>query len=448
MIVKRAAQLKLLEEQYYSSGNNLVILYGRKGLGKTTLLTEFMEDKPSYYYAAMECEDLLQRSLMASEWRKATGESADHYYNLVQSIRTYQQKTVIVIDEFHYIVKNSNEFMEILKVLADPEFPVMLILVSSSIRWIENDMLELMGTKAEYITAYLKLKEFTFVDFVNRFPKTTVEGCVFINAVLGGVPEYLKEWQEDLSVKDNILQTLYHKDHCLFLEPLHYLKLELREPAVYNTILSVLAKGNRKLNELHVKTGYSRAKISVYLKHLIELDLVEKLVPLGDEGRENVQKGLYRIRDNFFSFWYRFVFPHMSLLLQGKAHEVYEKELEPYLDEYMGEYFSDVCTEYLKLMNLHQRLPRKYLWWDRWYGKNGTIDILAQGEKNFTLVGRCLWEDRKLEVADYENLRALSAEAGIDPDYCYLFSRRGFAQELNLLAREKKDIILVGLDDL
>ncbi|HWT27630.1 MAG TPA: ATP-binding protein [Mobilitalea sp.] len=450
MFVKRMTEIKLLEDQYLSSGSNLVVLYGRKGLGKTALLSEFMEGKPSYYYEGVECVDILQVRRMN---RQLAGieraEDCQGLPFLLTSILSKQeQKAVIILDEFHLITKNCPDFIDIFSVLANVQHPVMLVLCSSSIRWVENDMIDYLGAKAAYITSFIKLKEFSFVDFVNRFPKASVETCIYINAILGGVPEYLNAWQDGKSVKDNIISIILDKDSRLFEEPQQFLKLELREPAVYNTILSELAQGNRKLNDLHARTGFSRAKIIVYLKALIQLDLVEKLVPVGEEGRENAQKGLYRIKDNYFSFWYLFVFPNLSDLMLGKASSVYENKIEPYLDEYMGEYFSDVCTEFLKLMNVHHRLPKTYLWWDRWYGKHGTIDVIAQGEKNTSLVGKCLFTDRKMESEDYEKLLSLSEEAGLKPEFIYLFSKSGFSDELRNYTKENSNVIIVGLEDL
>jgi len=361
---------------------------------------------------------------------------------------SHEKKAIIVLDEFHYILKNSPDFALTFTMLVSTDRPVMFVICSSSIRWVENEMLSSLGNIASYITGYIKLKEFSFVDFVNRFPKSTVETCIHINAILGGVPEYLEEWQEKLSIKDNIQKVLLNKNNKLFTEPELFLKQELREMAVYNTILYALAEGNRKLNDLYLKTGFSRAKISVYLKNLIELDIVEKLVPLGDEGKENVQKGLYRIKDNFLGFWYRFVYPHRSELMLGKVSKVYEEKIAPHLNDYMEEYFADVCVEFLKLMNLQQRLPKKFLWWDRWYGKNGTLDILAQGENKEMLVGKCLWKDQKAELGDYEVLISLAGEAKITPDFCYLFSKNGFTAELCAYAENNNTVVLIGLEDL
>jgi AAA+ ATPase superfamily predicted ATPase len=451
MFVKRTEQRRLLEEQYASSGNSLVILYGRKGMGKTTLLSEFLEGKSdSFYYEGTECSDKLQQHLMSRcmAMKDQDAENLDYPLLFSELIRKSDEKTIIVLDEFHYIIKNSPDFVEVFHLLQNPSHPVMFLLCSSSIRWAENDMIKSLGASASFITAFIKLKEFTFVDLVNRFEKASVETCIHINAILGGIPEYLDDWQESQSVMNNIKTILLNKNSRLFMAPQQFLKLELREPAVYNTILFALAEGNRKLNDLHARTGFSRAKISVYLKNLIELDLVEKLVPLNAEGKENVQKGLYRIKDNFLNFWYRFIFANVSELMLGNIADVYDYKIAPYLSEYLGEYFADVCTEFLKLMNLHKRLPQKFLWWERWYGKNGTIDILAQGEDQRTLVGKCLWEDRKAEISDLEQLISLSGEAGISPDYCYLFSKGGFAQELCGFVAGKNNLMLIKLEDL
>lgn len=450
MYVKRTTQLSLLEEQYASQGNNLVILYGRQGMGKTTLLKEFLKDKQgAYYYEGTECVGSLQLYCMNLQWNSDPGVDQLPEYSLLLSeiIGMNDRKTVIVLDEFHYIMKNSPDIIEAFQLLDNPDRPVMLVLCSSSIRWVENEMVQDLGGYSSYITAFMKLKEFSFIDFVNRFPKSSVETCININAILGGVPEYLNEWQEAKSVKDNIRDILLDKECRMIMATQQFLKLELREPAVYNTILFHLAQGNRRLGALYEKTGFSRAKISVYLKNLIQLDLVEKLVPLNEEGRENVQKGLYRIKDNFFNFWYRFIYPNLSNLMMGEVTKVFDEKVAPYLDDYIQEYFADVCTEYLKLLGMQQRLEEGFLWWDRWYGKNGTIDILAQGESGKTLVGKCLWGSQKAQAEDYESLLSLTIQAGKNPDYCYIFSRAGFAQELREVAGTHENVMLVGLEE-
>lgn len=451
MIVKRVSELKLLEDQYAIPGNQLVILYGRKGMGKTTLISQFLKDKPAaYYYEGQECDHKLQLYRMNQQMKNSSGvELALEYQTMFSDyIGKQAEKAIIVLDEFHYIIKNSPEFSKTLELLGDEKHPVMFVLCSSSIRWVENEMISSFGYSAAYISSYMKLKEFTFIDFVNRFPHSAVETCIHINAILGGIPEYLDEWQESRSIGENLKAIMLNKNSRLLMATQQYLKLELREPAVYNTILSALSEGNRKLNDLYGKTGFSRAKISVYLKHLIQLDLVEKLIPLNEEGKEHVQKGLYRIKDNYFNFWYRFVFPNLSEIMLNQGDVVYEHKVVPALEQYIQEYFADVCTEYLKLMNLHERLPGKFLWWDRWYGKNGTIDILAHSEKGNYLIGKCLWEKRMADRADYEDLLILAQGAVREIELIYLFSRSGFTEELRVISQSSERLRLIGLEEL
>ncbi len=450
MFIKRSTELKQLKMQYENPASSLVILYGRRGIGKTTLLKEFMTDKPAYYYACTDCAQPMQLSRMITDWQTVgipAGSYVD-YHSLFEALAEPDRKIVIVLDEFHLLVKEGSEFLDAVSRLPKLPGPVMLILCSSSIRFVENEMIGWMGAAASQISSYLKLKEFTFVDFINRFPKSNVETCIHIKGILGGIPDYLEEWKEGRSVKENIITAILDKNSRLYQEPQHYLKQELRETWVYNTLLASLAEGNNKLNELHNHTGYSRAKILVYLKHLIAMDIVEKLVSLEEDGRENAKKGLYRIKDNFLHFWYRFVFPYLTELEQGLKEKVYATYVSPGLDEYMEEYFSDVCMEYLKLMNQHDRLKAKYQWWDRWFGKKGTIDIIAKSNQGATLAGICIWKDRPAGTEDYEDLTTLAGEAGLKPELYYLFSKHGFSDELAGLARDREELILVGLEEL
>lgn len=450
MFVKRTVEMNLLTKQYENPGTALVILYGRKGIGKTTLLKEFILDKPAFYYGCVECAERMQLNRMVSKWQAEGLPSGNYkdYIGPIAALAAESQKTVIILDEFHLLLREGSGLLEAVQQLDQLPGSVMLILCSSSIRFVENEMVGWMGSTVARINSYLKLKEFTFIELVNRFSKSTVETCIHINGILGGVPDYLEEWKEDRTLKENIIAAVLDKNSRLYPEPLHYLKMELREPAVYSTLLASLAEGNRKLNDLYNSTGYSRAKILVYLKHLTAMDIVEKLVPTEEEGRENAKKGLYRIKDHYFYFWYRFVFPHISLLELGLKEQVYEAYISPGLNQYMEEYFADVCMEYLKLMNQHRRLKEDYQWWDRWYGKNGTIDIIAKGKADNTLTGKCIWEDRLVGPEDFEFLCGLFREAGLKPELYYLFSRNGFTTELTEQAKGREELVLVGLDEL
>jgi len=482
LFVGRTTESKQLEDYYGVDRNNLIILYGRSNIGKTKLILEFTKGKPCFYYAAREASEKEQLLHMQEEVKEQLLhmqeevreqllymqeeviaqssikiEYLDYYHILeaavlnIRTSSTNDSKTIIVIDEFHHIIKNSNEFVTAFtRLLAQQERfgKVMIILCSSSVNWVENDMVSSLGLAARNISAFLKLKEFTFMDFVNRFPNSSVEQCVYINGVLGGVPGYLEEWSEVLSVEDNIKKIILNTNGKLHNEAEHFLKSELRELSLYNTILATLSKGKIKLNDIHNRTGFSRAKISVYIKNLIQLDIAEKTFSYGTTGRENTLKGLYRIKDNYINFWYRYVFPNLSLLKKQQVDLVYETKVKPDLNEYMKEYFVSTCTECLKLMNTYHRLPYEYENWGSWFGKNGNIDIIAEDKTGKTLVGSCLWLDQAMEMPDYSHFKELIEQARIEPEHYYLFSKNGFSKELEELAIKSKYIKLIPLEEL
>ena len=268
----------------------------------------------------------------------------DYYRVLKQAVANRadaSKKAVIIIDEFHFLVKSSDAFkVAFLKVLMEEQ--CMFLFLSSSVNWVENSMVEDFGPAARAIYSTIKCKEFTFLELVKRFPDMTVEKTIYANAILGGVPEYLNYWNEKSSVKENILRLFLRKDAPLLYGAENFLKKELRELGAYNAILASLASGKNKLNDIYARTGFSRAKISVYLKNLIELDVVEKVFSFDASEsatlvHANVQKGLYRIKDNYLRFWYRYVFPNLSAILMGQGDDVYEKEITK--DSGTGMYF-------------------------------------------------------------------------------------------------------------
>ncbi len=460
LFVGRSSELSQLEDYYGADRNNLIILYGRSDIGKTRLMFEFTKGKANFYYAAREASEREQLLHMKEEIKDQYHSIVDQldYYHLLDAVikisstePTNNHKTIIIIDEFHHIIKNSTEFITaITRILSEQEKSkkVMIILCSSSVNWIENEMVSSLGLAARNISAFIKLKEFTFVDYVNRFPNSSVEQCIYMNGVLGGVPRYMEEWCEDLSVEDNIKKLILHPNGTLHDEAENFLKSELRELSLYNTILATLAEGKYKLNDIYDRTGFSRAKISVYIKNLIELDIAEKIFSFDTTGKENAQKGLYRIKDNYINFWYRYVFPNLSLLERQEVDFVYDTKVKPDLNDYMKGYFVSTCTECLKLINSYHKLPYEYESWGSWFGKNGTIDIVAEDNKGNMLIGSCLWIDHVMEMSDYLHLLELVEQAQIKPEYYYLFSKNGFSKELEELATNNRFIKMIPLEEL
>ena len=462
MFVGRTQELKQLEDAYRQERNAAVVLYGRYGIGKTDLAALFAKDKPTIYYMARELSEQEQMFTMARELGNVPEKNAPDFYSSLKRAVENQgdktKKTIIIIDEFHFLVKTSDAFkVAFLKLLM--EEPCMFLFLSSSVNWVENSMVEDFGPAARAIYSTIKLKEFSFLELVKRFPDMSEEKTIYANAILGGVPEYLNYWNEKSSVKENILRMFLRKDAPLLFGAESFLKKELRELGAYNAILASMASGRNKLNDIYARTGFSRAKISVYIKNLIELDVVEKVFSFDASEsanlvHANVQKGLYRIKDNYLRFWYRYVFPNLSAILMGRGEQVYEQEISKDFSVYMQECFACVCSEYLKLLDQYGKLSNSYETWGAWYGKNGLIDMVAGSSGGTILAGFCRFDSRMMTVKDVSGYKELLESAMLKPQELYLFSKAGFTEELRAKAEngirglENCKVVLVGLEDL
>lgn len=453
MLLGRTSELNYLNNYYDRDGSQILIVYGQKHIGKTTLVKEFMEDKPNYYYLARACSEREQ----AYQWGCQLvfdGYQMDQFptfHEIFAKIARHNSgKTVIVIDEFQHIVKVSDRFMKELISFIHSQWnqnDVMVILCSSSIGWIENSMITRIGEAAYELSGFLKIREMSFDDIVQRFPNFRIEECVEAYAILGGIPGLWNQFDDRLTIQQNICRNILDVNSCLFEEGERMLTEQLREPSVYNTIMASIAAGNYKLNDLYLHTEFSRAKISVYLKNLIELELVEKVFSYDTAGKENAQKGIYRISHPFVDFYYTYMYPHLSDLQTLSVGEFYNRHIMPDFRKYVAGYFKKVCRQHLIKLNDRHRLPIEVDSIGEWIGKVGALDIIAQDEDGHTLIGLCNWEN-PMTYEDYENLLVYSKKAKINADYIYMYTAFRFDEKLNLEAKIRTNLKLVQITDL
>ena len=220
---------------------------------------------------------------------------------------------------------------------------------------------------------------------------------------------------------------------------------DLRELPVYQTILSALAGGYCKLNDIYEYTGFSRAKISVYLKHLMERELIEKVFSYDTAGREQTQKGVYRICNPFLHFAFTYLYPSASALEEMTAEQFYEKYVAPTFRRYRSFSFKEVCREYLQREAARGRLPFTVSDKGEWAGKAGDIDIILRGEAGETLLAVCQCEREEFPREDYEWLLFLAEKAKLRADYIWLFSDGKFDEKLAEEARDSESLSLVVL---
>ena len=450
----RTNEAKKLDAIYQSAENNLILMYGRLGCGKESVLDEFTTGKPYFFYRSRQCSDAKQLSYfdsqISSTYDVKTG--ADSFEECFKKFKSKDgSKLIVIIDEAQFAIKKTNELLSSLIALKNKKlYPgkIMIIIASSSIVWGQHTLIEFAGNLMNEVDETIKIENHSFLDIVRAFPNYTVAQCVSTYGIIGGVSEYLDRWNGKKSIKANVCENILEPTGYLYSQAEGYISSELRELSCYNTILGSIAAGNEKLNDLFEDTGYSRAKISVYMKNLAAFDVIDKVVSFETGGWDNTKKGIYRIVEPYINFWFTFVYPHLSELISYKPEVFYDKFIAPDLDKYLQNYFVDVCREYLHLLNMVGQLPIKLVKIGTWLGKEGTIDVIGQSSNRENVVGICNWTEKSMGYETYEKLLNSMKQAKISANTVFLFSATKFDSKLVQLSQENKSVVLVDMTEL
>ncbi|MCF0128543.1 MAG: ATP-binding protein [Pseudobutyrivibrio sp.] len=453
-MVNHTIELKQLEAVYETSGNTVSLLFGKRGSEKELLFKQFAMDKPCFYYRARQCSDekqlvYLSKQIQADFSSKLNKITYDECFTRLRT--SGAKKLVIIIDECQNIIKKNSLFLEsIIKLKSKKLYPgpVMIIFATSSKVWANNNYGELVGESFFNATSQIELNELTFLDVVRAFPKYSVSDCVATYGIIGGNCKYINRWDGNKSIKQNVCDNILRQDGFLFDEAEAIIGSELREPSCYETILASIAEGNEKLNDLFEDTGYSRAKISVYMKNLAAFDIIDKAVSFETGGWENTKKGVYRISNPFINFYFTFIYPHLSEVYTLTAEEFYNTYIEKGLDDYLQIYFANVCREYLFLLNKMGQLPIKITSIGTWIGKEATIDVLGQSSNRENIVGICNWNESFMPYQAYEQLLDSMKKAKINAKSIFLFSATAFDERLKTLEAEDSRVVLVDMTEL
>ena len=454
MIGNRVNEKKRLEEYYAFKESCVCIAYGRSGSQIGELMRDFAKGRPAFYYCPVPASEKEQCRYFAKEisTRYNLHTDMDTYGQVFNTLRTRDgQLDILIFDEAHLMVKKDGTFFkELQKYIRDVStvHPIMVILCTTDVSWVREEEETLLSVFGQKQLRMLPIEEFQFLDAVRIFPGATVRQCIQIYGVVGGVADYMECWDQTKSIKQNICEQILSPKGYLYHEPERFLKTQLRETALYETILSALASGKNKLNDLFKYTDFSRAKISVYLNNLMAFDVVEKVYSFESGGYENAQKGIYQIKDTFLNFWYRFVYPNMSQLKVLSPEEFYDRYITPDLELYTNRYFVKVCGEYLELMGKVGQLPMQIHKMGTWRGKEGTLDIVIQNEIRENLVGICSWSRGEMTYATLTKLMQTLEQARLKASYIYLFCAGTFDVRLIEAAAKDDSIVLVDMNSL
>lgn len=477
MFIGRKQELQFLEDKYNSKGGQLIVVYGRRRVGKTETLREFCKNKPHIFYSCREISDklqlrsfsgkLLREKIPAASYVKEFADWETAFRNVAE-LPYGDNKKLIIIDEFPYMCKNNESIPSILQNIWDEQLKdenVMIVLCGSAMSFIEKELLAEKNPLYGRATGIYKMEAMGFYDAVQFFPNYTDKEKIIAYSVLGGIPHYLAQFDPAKSLDDNIKKNILTKGCILYSEVEFILRQELRETPLYNTIIESVALGNTKLNDISTKSLIDdTSKTSVYLKNLIELQIVERefSVDDGTKERANNNRGLYRLTDNFFRFWYAFVFTNISELEGGDVDGVFEYAIKPQLHEFAALGFEDVCREYIREMQKENKLPFRYKRMGRWWGKTtvrrkeitetkGTeIDLLAVSEKSDKyLVGECKFKGKPFSYSEYlDTIVKLSPQKEKAEFYYYLFSESGFDEKIIAEAAKTERIKPITIEDI
>ena len=395
---------------------------------------------------------MLQKGLPAAQyikrfddWGQALGSIAELPAN---------GKKLLVIDEFSYIVRSNTSIPSVLQKIWDEglrEKNVMIVLCGSAMSFIEKEILAEKNPLYGRATGILKMKEMTFYEAVQFVPNYSPLDKITTFAVLGGIPHYLKQFDDTLSLGENIRKNILSRGSILYSEVEFLMRQELRETAIYNAVIEAVALGNTKMNDIYQKTRIEKTKLSVYLKNLIDLNIICREFPVSGDVKEqaNIQRGLYRVTDNFFRFWYAFVFPNLSELEAGDSGGIWTHIVEPALTEYTSRIFEDICRQYLQAQNRKNALPFYFTKIGRWWDRGSEIDIMAtDSKKQSFLLGECKYRNSAVTLSDLTALREKFKPKNPKSKVFYvLFSKSGFADEVVKTAAAER-IAMVTAEEL
>lgn len=460
MFIGRDKELDALDRLYHSGRFEFVVIYGRRRVGKTALINHFIDGKNAIYFMGVESNEKQNlENFSESIIEFSSGIHAETSFASYQAALEYvfklaeNERVILTIDEYPYVARASKSLASTLQMLIDKykdHSKLMLILCGSSMSYMEDQVLAYKAPLYGRRTAQMKIMPFDFEECCTYLRGLSDEDKAYIYGIVGGTPQYLLQMDDKLSVEENIKNTYLNSMSFLYEEPLNLLKQEVREPAIYNAIITAVATGHSRMSEISTKVGESTTVCSGYLKNLIDLGIIKKEVPYGEKVSK---KSIYSIEDNMFYFWYRFVLDNASVIARGAVNLVYKK-IEAQLNDYMGKVFEEICTQYLWKLLLEGKAPIEFASLGRWWGNDprkkiqAEIDIMGEQDSNSAIFAECKWRNENVDLDVLETLVDRSGLFHYTTIHYFLFSKTGFTKGCMEKAEKMENVTLVSYEDI
>ena len=476
-----------LRHSLRSNRSELIIVYGRRGVGKSALLREALnaEGFAHLYYRAVRRTLPLQLAALTEAFRTAfptvflpqNFESTTVFLDTLSHEAEQREQrgdndpVCVVIDELPYLAEVDTGFLTVLQHWWDANKlrpNLKIFLAGSYLSFMERQVLDERAPLYNRRTGAMKVEPMDYAEAGLFFPNYSPEERVVAYAMLGGMPSYLEQFDPAKSLQENALDTILRPNTYLSQEPEWLLLEDLRREVIYGSILRAVAHGERKPSDIARAIGKGSSQdIAQQLATLQDIGLLNREVPITEKRQARTRTSLYYLADNYLDFWYRFVDPARSLVAQDLGDQVWERTIAPNLNAYVSRpAFERTCRDYLWRARRANTLPSAFNFAEvgTWWGaRDKEIDVVATGDNDrVTLIGSCKWTNAPMDVAEYSTLlsdaRAVSGELKIEPDsiglaegpYIALFSRSGFSPRLTeLVASQNSDrVMLVTLNDM
>ena len=456
--VDREQELETLQSEYNRDGSALVVLYGRRRVGKTTLISEFIKDKNALFFLASEESEAQNRRAFkekAAEFidsdllRSADIKSWDVLFKSIMDT-PFERKPVIVLDEFQYLGKANPAFPSIFQriweeILKDKS--VMVILCGSLISMMESQTLAYGSPLYGRRTAQIRLKQIPFGYYHEFFPGKSRRELIETYAVTGGIPKYIELFSESGDIYSAIQKCVLNRSGYLYDEPHFLLQQEVKDVGSYFSIIKTIAAGNSKLSAISAALEIKATGLTKYLKTLMDLDILEREVPITEDNPAKSKKGLYKIKDNYLRFWFAFVYPNMSFIESGHSRIVMNKIKKSLVPNHIAFVYEDVCKERMWELNANDVWPFNFTKLGRYWDARTEIDIAALDPEGKNLIlGECKYWQEPVGVNVLRDLEAKTDSVAWERNdrkvWYVLFSASGFSAELTALAASRQDVLL------
>jgi AAA+ ATPase superfamily predicted ATPase len=458
----REQELDFLEKQYRQPGSNLVVLYGRRRVGKTTTVARFCADKPSIIYLAdRSMETTLQQRLLSTMARflqddllgQVTPPDWDWVFGQFCTRADFSKKVVLLIDEFQALTQVNSAFPSILQRLWDTELQVrnlMLILCGSLVGMMYRTTLAYDSPLYGRRTGQIRMRPLTFSDLRAAFPDKPFNDVVELYAVSGGVPVYVQALTQG-PLFERIADCVLSPGGRLYDEPRFVLSGEVSDTTTFFSILQIIAAGNRQQTHIAGKLGLSTSYLSSYVRMLLDLEVLEKRIPV-TANPERSRRSLYFIGDHFFDFWFRYVYPYQGELESGRP-AIAQTAIQETFDQYVSLAFEDCVRDWLWHLHDGKQLPFELHKLGSWWNKKLEIDLMGINNTTHDAVfGECKWSQSPVGLDVLKDLYNKAHQVPWHRDsrreWYVLASRSGFQDSLIERARRpgidgRRDVLLL-----